>query len=126
MYGKHHQGALHRSKTSEPAVAAFQFLHDESVGYVVEPCASVPFQVRSQDTQLRQLRDQMDRESGFLAVVFNDRNDPIRNIIADGVPYHLLFFAEQIVCVIEVQSLKHSLLLCDGSGVWGYTPTRTL
>jgi hypothetical protein len=68
----HAERALHGHERPESAVAAFELLHDEAVGDVVETGAAVALEVRAEHAELRHLGDQVVRKRPLAVVVLDD------------------------------------------------------
>src|ERR1700744_3938163 len=65
--GEHDQGALDRSRTTDPAITPFQFLHHKAVADIVQSAPSVLFgHGRPKTPQFPQLPDDMLRKLSFL------------------------------------------------------------
>ena len=74
MNGIHYQGALHGNEAAQARIATLKFLHHQAVGDVGHFRTAVTFQVRTEKSQLAQLRHQFHRESGFAIVLRDDWN----------------------------------------------------
>ncbi len=83
--GVHHQAALHGNKGAKAGVAAFQFLHNQAIGHVVQARAAVAVDIGAEHPELGQLGRELNRKA-LLSMVFGDhRQETLRHPVAYGV-----------------------------------------
>src|SRR5207248_6775609 len=82
----HDQSALHGYETANARIAAFELLSHQTVGHAGHSGTAIAVQAGAEKSQLAQLRNQMHRESGFAAVLFDNRNNFVFDEFARGLP----------------------------------------
>ena len=88
----HHQRALHRNEAPQPRIAALDFLHDQPVFHVAQPRAAVAFQIRAQESELPDLRDQFFRKARVSIAIANDRNHAVFDKLPRSLPDQQFLF----------------------------------
>ena len=78
----HRERALHRGERAQAGIAGLELLHDQPIGDVVHPGASVAFEIGAENTELGHLRHQLERKSlaGKMALDFG------QNLALDELP----------------------------------------
>jgi len=111
---EHGEPALHRGEGAQAGVAALELLHDEAVGDVVHAGAAVALEVRSEEAELGELRQELHGEGSVLA-----DEELVRDELAHGVARVPLLIREQLVEPQDVAAGKARHVntpLAKGSG----------
>src|SRR5579872_5722579 len=89
----HDERALDGDEAAEAGIGAFQFLHDEAVFHVAQTGASVTLQIRSQEAQPPDLRDQFCREAALAVTAADNGNYTILDKLAGRLADQSLLLA---------------------------------
>jgi hypothetical protein len=101
----HDQGALHRGKGPDAAVAPFQLLHDEAIGHAGETGAAVLFgQIRAEHAQLRHAGDEFLRKASRDVGLTDHRHQVVVDPGPDGIADGALLLGEESVHLEEVNA----------------------
>jgi hypothetical protein len=88
-------------------LAPLELLHDEPVGHVVQAGAAVLLrEVRLQDTQLGQARDQLLGEAPVYVRPADHRHERVLDPGPHGIADHALLLGEECVDVVEVDAFE--------------------
>ena len=90
----HHQRALHADETAQAGVAALDLLHHQPVFHIVHPGAAISFEVRAQEAQASQLRDELRREARLAEAIADERQHALIDELASGLPHQQLLLGE--------------------------------
>ena len=103
----HHQGALHRCRGTNPAVAALNFLHDQSVGDLVESLTAIfNRNVGTEGADFGEAFNEVFREFRTLSVRFDDRCNFFFHPGANRIADKLLLIGQQFIHQIIIVTLK--------------------
>jgi hypothetical protein len=107
---------LHRGEGAEAGIAALELLHDQPVSDVVEAGEVILLDRRAEEAHLGHLRNEVHGELLFAVGVLDDRNHFLIHEVANGLPYHQLFFAEERVDfeIVDAWETGHGILLLCG------------
>ena len=100
----HHQAGLNGDETAQAGIAALEFLVHQAVSDVGHAGAAIALQVRAEEAELAELRDEVHRESGFAIVFFDDGEDFVVNELARGLADEFFFVVEQGIEFDEINA----------------------
>jgi len=99
----HRERALHRGKGSQARIRRLELLHDQPVGDVFHPGASVTLEIRAEDSQFGQFRDQIERKALARKMALDVRHHLAPHELTHRIASHPILGTEQFVEVVEVQ-----------------------
>ena len=103
----HDQRALYRGEGAQARVAALELLHHEAVGHVAHARAAVAVEVRAEEAELGDLRNQLHGEGAVLAhVLLHEGQELPRHELANRVPSEPLLVAEELDETQEVDAAE--------------------
>ena len=103
----HHQRALNADEAAKPAVAAFEFLHDEAVGDVVHVGAAVFFGRLPPKRPIWAISGISSFGKGRVFEVFvDDRNHAVIDKSPNRIANHAFFVAQQVVDSVKVDTFE--------------------
>ena len=113
----HHQRALHRYEAAQPRIAALDFLHDQPVFDVAQARAAVAFEIRAQESELAEFRDQLLGKAPVAIAIANHRNHAVFDELPRGLAHQQLLFREQRVDqqVVDAGETSHGLIVSRAS-----------
>src|SRR5207248_10303724 len=76
----------------------------QTVGHAGHSGTAIAVQAGAEKSQLAQLRNQMHRESGFAAVLFDNRNNFVFDEFARGLPDEFFLVIELRIKIDEIHS----------------------
>ena len=102
--GIHGQRRVHADERANAAVAALQFLHDQSVFDIRHPGAAVAFEAGAIEAQVRHGLDQFLGEAAGAVALLDDGDEVVLDEFAGGVADQAFFVREQGVEFEEINS----------------------
>ncbi len=116
--GIHGQRRVHADERADAAVAALQFLHDQSVFDIRHPGAAVAFEAGAIEAQVCHGLDQFLGEAAGAVAFLDDGDEVVLDKLAGGVADQAFFVREQGVEFEEINSPEldgHQLLISVSS-----------
>ena len=109
----HDEPALHGGEGAQARVAALQFLHDEPVGDVVEARAAVTGEGGPEHAHLAEGLGHLEGEGAVAMVLAHHGHELLLHPVADGIPHHPLFLAQQGLdpVVVDAAIVAHRCFL---------------
>jgi len=111
--GKHDQRRLHRCRGADARIAAFEFLHNQPVGDIIQSGPTVFFRdKRPESTDFAQSFNEVHGELGFLGVFFDNGRYFAFDPLAGGIAHQFMLVGEEFVHQVIIGMFKE--VLCHG------------